>query len=41
MRFMMEETFGPTVGIMPVQNSDEAQKLMNDSPYGINSIHMD
>jgi len=35
MRFMMEETFGPTVGIMPVQNSDEAQKLMNDSPYGL------
>ena len=35
MRFMMEETFGPAVGIMPVQNSDEAQKLMNDSPYGL------
>ncbi|MDA9601685.1 aldehyde dehydrogenase family protein [Alphaproteobacteria bacterium] len=35
MRFMMEETFGPTVGIMPVKNSDEAQKLMNDSPYGL------
>ena len=35
MRFMMEETFGPTVGIMPVQNSEEAQRLMNDSPYGL------
>ena len=35
MRVMMEETFGPTVGIMPVQNSEEAQKLMNDSPYGL------
>ena len=35
MNFMMEETFGPTVGIMKVKNEDEAAKLMNDSPYGL------
>ena len=35
MSFMMDETFGPTVGIMRVSNEDEAAKLMNDSPYGL------
>ncbi len=35
MRFMMEETFGPAVGIMPVKDHQEAKKLMNDSPYGL------
>ncbi|MDA1283824.1 MAG: aldehyde dehydrogenase family protein [Proteobacteria bacterium] len=35
MRFMTEETFGPTVGIMPVENEKEAMELMNDSPYGL------
>ena len=35
MRLMMEETFGPVVGIMPVDNDDEAIGLMNDSPYGL------
>ena len=35
MKFMMEETFGPSVGIMEVSNEDEAMKLMNDSPYGL------
>ena len=35
MRFMMEETFGPAVGIMPVKDHEEARKLMNDSPYGL------
>jgi len=35
MQFMMEETFGPTVGIMKVNNEDEAAQLMNDSPYGL------
>ena len=35
MKFMMEETFGPTVGVMKVKNEDEAAKLMNDSPYGL------
>ena len=35
MKFMTEETFGPTVGIMKVNNEDEAAELMNDSPYGL------
>ena len=35
MRFMMEETFGPAVGIMPVKDYNEAKLLMNDSPYGL------
>ena len=35
MRFMMEETFGPAVGIMPVKGHHEAKQLMNDSPYGL------
>ena len=35
MKFMIEETFGPTVGIMKVNNEDEALNLMNDSPYGL------
>ncbi len=35
MRFMMEETFGPAVGIMPVKDHLEAKQLMNDSPYGL------
>ena len=35
MKFMMEETFGPCVGIMPVENDKEGIDLMNDSPYGL------
>ena len=35
MKFMMEETFGPCVGIMPVDNDNEGVNLMNDSPYGL------
>jgi acyl-CoA reductase-like NAD-dependent aldehyde dehydrogenase len=35
MRVMMEETFGPVVGIMSVKDDDEALRLMNDSPYGL------
>jgi len=35
MNFMTEETFGPCVGIMKVQDEKEAIKLMNDSPYGL------
>ena len=35
MKFMMEETFGPNVGIMKVKNEVEAAKLLNDSPYGL------
>jgi acyl-CoA reductase-like NAD-dependent aldehyde dehydrogenase len=35
MDIMMEESFGPVVGIMSVNNDEEAIKLMNDSPYGL------
>lgn len=35
MRIMHEETFGPVVGIVPVQGDQEALELMNDSPYGL------
>ena len=35
MRVMMEESFGPVVGIMKVRDDAEAIKLMNDSPYGL------
>ncbi len=35
MRVMTEETFGPVVGVMPVESDEEAIHLMNDSPYGL------
>ena len=35
MRIMTEETFGPVVGIMPVDDDDHAVELMNDSAYGL------
>ncbi|MGC1486697.1 MAG: aldehyde dehydrogenase family protein [Albidovulum sp.] len=35
MRVMMEESFGPVVGIMKVKSDAEAITLMNDSPYGL------
>jgi acyl-CoA reductase-like NAD-dependent aldehyde dehydrogenase len=35
MRVMSEETFGPVVGIMKVQNEAEAIRLMNDSEFGL------
>lgn len=35
MRVMMEESFGPVVGIMKVRDDAEALRLMNDSPYGL------
>ena len=35
MRVMMEESFGPVVGIMQVKDDAEAIALMNDSPYGL------
>lgn len=35
MRVMMEESFGPVVGIMSVKDDAEAPCLMNDSPYGL------
>ena len=35
MRVMVEESFGPVVGIMRVSGDDQAVRLMNDSPYGL------
>lgn len=35
MTVMMEESFGPVVGIMRVASDEEAIRLMNDSPYGL------
>jgi len=36
MKVMREETFGPVVAIMKVKDEDEAVRLANDSPYGLN-----
>ncbi|NLS69233.1 aldehyde dehydrogenase family protein [Bradyrhizobium brasilense] len=35
MQVMMEESFGPAVGLMKVSSDQEAVGLMNDSPYGL------
>ncbi|HJQ42962.1 MAG TPA: aldehyde dehydrogenase family protein [Jatrophihabitantaceae bacterium] len=35
MRVMTEESFGPVVGIMAVEDDDGAVELMNDSAYGL------
>lgn len=35
MAVMRDESFGPVVGVMPVDSDDEAVSLMNDSPYGL------
>lgn len=35
MRIMVDETFAPVVGIMPVSDDEQAVKLMNDSPFGL------
>jgi len=32
---MREESFGPVVGIMAVEDDEEAVRLMNDSAYGL------
>jgi acyl-CoA reductase-like NAD-dependent aldehyde dehydrogenase len=35
MKAMTEETFGPTLPIMKVRDTEEAIRLANDSPYGL------
>ncbi len=35
MEIVDEETFGPTIQIMRVENSEEAVRLANDSKYGL------
>jgi acyl-CoA reductase-like NAD-dependent aldehyde dehydrogenase len=37
MKIMTEETFGPTLPIMKVRDTDEAVRLANDTPYGLAS----
>ena len=37
MQLMREETFGPVIPIMPVDDVAEALRLANDSPYGLNA----
>ena len=37
MACMTEETFGPTLPVMKVHDVEEALRLANDSPYGLNS----
>lgn len=35
MRVMTEESFGPVVGVQPVDGDEEAIRLMNDSEFGL------
>ncbi|HEY4186593.1 MAG TPA: aldehyde dehydrogenase family protein [Polyangia bacterium] len=35
MSLMREESFGPVIGIAPVDDDDEAVRLMNDTDYGL------
>jgi len=37
MPVMTEETFGPIVGVMPVDSDEQAITLMNDSAYGLSA----
>ena len=37
MSVMRDESFGPVVGIMPVDSDDEAIALMNDSEFGLSA----
>ncbi len=34
---MRDETFGPVVGVLPVDSDEEAIALMNDSRYGLSA----
>jgi acyl-CoA reductase-like NAD-dependent aldehyde dehydrogenase len=35
--FTCEETFGPVVSVIPVENAEEAVQVANDTPYGLSA----
>jgi acyl-CoA reductase-like NAD-dependent aldehyde dehydrogenase len=37
MKVMVDESFGPVVGVMKVRDADEAVRLANDTRYGLNA----
>lgn len=37
MKVMQEETFGPVICVLPFEGEEEAIRLANDSPYGLNA----
>jgi len=40
MRVMVDETFGPVIGVMKVKDADEAVRMANDSSYGLSASVM-
>eukprot|EP00941_MAST-03F_sp_MAST-3F-sp1_P004452 g4452.t1 len=38
MEIMTEESFGPVLGVCPVDSEEEAVRLMNDSQYGLTAV---
>jgi acyl-CoA reductase-like NAD-dependent aldehyde dehydrogenase len=40
MKVMVDETFGPVLGVMKVRDADEAVRLANDSRYGLSASVM-
>lgn len=37
MNIMVQESFGPVLGVMEVESDEQAIQLMNDSPYGLSA----
>ena len=40
MKVMVDETFGPVLGVMKVKDADEAVRMANDSAYGLSASVM-
>jgi betaine-aldehyde dehydrogenase len=40
MKVMVDETFGPVLGVMKVEDADEAVKMANDTRYGLSASVM-
>jgi acyl-CoA reductase-like NAD-dependent aldehyde dehydrogenase len=40
MKVMVDETFGPVLGVMKVEDADEAVRMANDSRYGLSASVM-